>query len=155
MSRRKAARPEALVVMQALWTQAHALEARSKWMQRNVGVTGPQRLLLRYVGENPGSSPADAARWLRLNPGTVSRLVVALEGSKMLCRTPDSAGGRRQILALTEEGARVNQDRRGTVEEAVRKALQAAPPDEAIAAVRFSGRLAYELQPRPAKPSRR
>ncbi len=140
-----ARKPAVLGVMQALWAQAHALEARSKWMQRNVGVTGPQRLLLRYVGENPASSPADAARWLRLNPGTVSRLVAGLERSGMLRREPDPAGGRRQLLILTARGRKLGRDPRGTIEEAVRQALARASPAEAEAALRFATRLAAAL----------
>ncbi len=118
---RKIPEPRVLEVMQALWAQAHVLEARSKWMQRNVGVTGPQRLLLRYAGENPGSSPADAARWLRLDPGTVSRLVAGLERAGLLRRKPDPAGGRRQVLVVTAKGGRIGRDPRGTVEEALRE----------------------------------
>lgn len=138
-------KPRVLEVMQALWAQAHALEARSKWMQRNVGVTGPQRLLIRYVGENPASSPADAARWLRLNPGTVSRLVAGLERSGMLRREPDPGGGRRQLLVPTAKGRKLARDPRGTVEEAVRRALGQASLAETEAALRFAARLTGAL----------
>lgn len=134
-------KPRVLEVTQALWTQAHALEARSRWMQRHVGVTGPQRVLLRYVGENPDSAPADAARWLRLDPGTVSRRVGGLERAGMLRRKPDRDDGRRQVLVLTPRGERLGADPRGTVEEAVRTALRASGRSEALSAVRFAVRL--------------
>ena len=75
---------DVLDVMQVLWALAHALEARSKRMQRDLGVTGPQRLLLRVVGQSPGCGPGEAARRLSLNPGTVSRLAAGLERRKLV-----------------------------------------------------------------------
>ncbi|HQR28785.1 MAG TPA: MarR family winged helix-turn-helix transcriptional regulator [Anaeromyxobacteraceae bacterium] len=138
-------KPGALDVMQALWAQAHALEAHSKWMQRHMGVTGPQRLLLRFLAAFPGSSAADAARWLSLNPGTVSRLVTGLERARLVSRVPDPGGGRRPKLALTRRGQAVTRDPEGTVEEAVGAALRDCSPAEAGAAIRFASRLTRNL----------
>ncbi|HET8723711.1 MAG TPA: MarR family winged helix-turn-helix transcriptional regulator [Anaeromyxobacteraceae bacterium] len=139
-------KPSPLDVLQALWAQAHALEAHSKWMQRHIGVTGPQRLLLRFIAEFPGSSAADAARWLRLNPGTVSRLVGGLERARMISRVPDPRGGRRPKLTLTRRGEGVARDSKGTVEEVVGAALRRCRPTEADAVIRFASRLARALQ---------
>ena len=41
---------DALAFMQLLWAVAHGLESSSKRMHAELGVTGPQRLVLRIVG---------------------------------------------------------------------------------------------------------
>jgi DNA-binding MarR family transcriptional regulator len=136
---------EALEVMRVMWALAHALEKRSKWMHRKIGITGPQRLVLRAIGESPGLSPGEAARQLSLNPGTVSRLVAALERSALVERNGHDGDGRRQVLKLTRKGKVLNDDRSGTIESAVREALAKGGPGEARAARRFIERLCAAL----------
>jgi DNA-binding MarR family transcriptional regulator len=147
---RNLATPEVLAVIQSLWALAHALEARSKRMHRDLGITGPQRLVLRAIGESPGCAPGEVARLLHLNPGTVSRLVAALERSRLVRREADRGDGRRQRLLLTSRGKRLNVEHRGTVEAAVRDALAASPPGHARATRTFVGRLTEAL----ARPDR-
>ena len=137
--------PAVLEVMQVLWALAHALEARSKWMHRNLGVTGPQRLLLRVIGESPGCSPGEAARRLSLNPGTASRLATGLERAGLVRREEDQADGRRMRLILTRRGEVVNRHHQGTVEAAARDALASATLGEARLARRFIRRLTESL----------
>ena len=131
--------------MQTLWALAHALEARSKWMHRHLGVTGPQRLLIRVIGESPGCSPGAAARRLTLNPGTASRLATGLEKAGLLRREEDQSDGRRMRLVLTRRGEAVNSHHQGTVEGAAREALAAATPSEARMARKFIRRLTESL----------
>jgi DNA-binding MarR family transcriptional regulator len=142
------AAPDVLEVMQVLWALAHALEARSKRMQRDLGVTGPQRLLLRVVGESPGCAPGAAARRLSLDPGTVSRLVAGLERLGLARREVDRLDGRKQRLTLTRRGLALNAHHGGTVEGAVREALAAATPGEVRLATRFVRRLTESLSVR-------
>ena len=137
--------PDVLDVMQGLWALAHALEARSKRMHRELGVTGPQRLLLRVIGQSPGCGPGAAARRLSLNPGTVSRLAAGLERRKLVRSDPDRVDGRKLRLTLTARGKVLNGRHRGTVEGAVRQALIEAPPSEVRLARRFIHRLAEYL----------
>lgn len=132
---------EALEVMRVMWALAHALEKRSKWMHREIGVTGPQRLVLRAIGESPGISPGEAARHLSLNPGTVSRLVAALARSGLVERNGHEGDGRRQVLKLTRKGKALNEQRSGTIELAVREALAKGGPGEARAARKFIERI--------------
>jgi MarR family transcriptional regulator, organic hydroperoxide resistance regulator len=136
---------DVLDVMQVLWGLAHALEARSKRMQRDLGITGPQRLLLRVVGQSPGCGPGVAARKLSLNPGTVSRLAAGLERQKLVRREPDEVDGRKQRLVLTARGKMLNGNHRGTVEGAVRQALAGATPSEVRLARKFIRRLTRAL----------
>jgi MarR family transcriptional regulator, organic hydroperoxide resistance regulator len=142
-----------LETMQALWGLAHALEARSKWMQKEFGVTGPQRLLVRVIGETPGHSAGEAARQLRLNPGTVSRLLRGLEQQRLVERKPDPNDGRRQRLILTARGTYVNSLKSGTVEAGVRRVIEETPTGEVQATVAFIRHLADVLAP--GTPSRK
>jgi DNA-binding MarR family transcriptional regulator len=139
------AAPDVLDVMQVLWALAHALEARSKRMHRDLGITGPQRLLLRVVGQSPGCGPGEAARRLSLNPGTVSRLAAGLERRKLVRREMDQVDGRKQRLVLTARGKLLNGHHRGTVEGAVREALAGATPSEVRLARKFIRRLTDSL----------
>jgi DNA-binding MarR family transcriptional regulator len=137
--------PDTILVLRDLWALAHALEARSKRMQRTVGVTGPQRLVLRVIGDSPGCSPGETARHLHLHPGTVSRHVSSLIRAGLVRRTSDDDDARRQQLVLTRRGTALARNMRGTVEEAVRSALAATPGTEVEPARRLLGRITAGL----------
>jgi DNA-binding MarR family transcriptional regulator len=143
--RRLDATNDVLDFMQVLWALAHALEARSKRMHRDLGITGPQRLLLRVVGQSPGCGPGAAAQRLSLNPGTVTRLATGLEKRKLLRREVDQVDRRKQRLVLTARGKLLNGQHRGTVEGAVREALAGASAEEVRLARQFIGRLTESL----------
>ncbi len=138
---------EVVEAMEHLWGLTHALEARSKWMKRAYGVSGPQLLLVRLVAMKPGCSPGEAAEALRLHAGTVTRLVTGLEALGMMRRTGHGEDGRRVRLDLTARGRRLTRLRAGTVHRAVARALAGARPGEAAAATAFIRRLAAELMP--------
>ena len=48
--------------MRLLWSVEHGLERMSKRMGNELGITGPQRLVLRIVGQFPDISAGDLAR---------------------------------------------------------------------------------------------
>ncbi|HLL21691.1 MAG TPA: MarR family winged helix-turn-helix transcriptional regulator, partial [Kofleriaceae bacterium] len=61
---------ETLQFMQRLWSLTHALEVRSKRMAKTLGVTGPQRLVIRVIGQTPGMSARDISSTLGIHPST-------------------------------------------------------------------------------------
>ncbi|HET8733674.1 MAG TPA: MarR family transcriptional regulator [Anaeromyxobacteraceae bacterium] len=134
-------------VLSSLWALAHALEARSKHMHRTIGVTGPQRLVLRAIGDEPGCTPGNVAVRLHLHPGTVSRHVSSLVRSGHVRRGTDRGDGRRQRLQLSPRGLRLNGNDRGTVEEAVRHTLATAPAGDVKAMVRLMASVTEQLAP--------
>ena len=109
--------------MQQLWGLSHALQVTSKRMARDLGVTGPQRLVLRVVGQKPGITARDLADTLGLHPSTLTGVLGRLEKQKFLTRTIDPEDRRRARFELTAKGKKVDAERRGTVEAAVRRAL--------------------------------
>jgi MarR family transcriptional regulator, organic hydroperoxide resistance regulator len=111
--------PEVLSFMRIIWELDHALNARSKRMLAEFGITGPQRLVLRALGVRQGASPTEVARVLHLHPASVTRLVSALAERGLVKRSVDPSDSRRQRLSLTARGRRADAVRGGTAEAAV------------------------------------
>jgi MarR family transcriptional regulator, organic hydroperoxide resistance regulator len=123
-----ASRPagETLRFMQKLWHLAHALQVRSRRMMQDLGVTGPQRLVVRVIGQSPGVGPRELATTLGLHPSTLTGVLSRLERDGLLDRCADPADRRRARLWLTRAGRKIDRERQGTVEAAVRRALARA-----------------------------
>jgi MarR family transcriptional regulator, organic hydroperoxide resistance regulator len=137
--------PDVLDFMQVLWAVVHGLERSSKGMAADLGVTGPQRLVLRVVGLFPGVSAGDLAAVLHVHPSTLTGVLQRLVAQRMLMRVSAPGDRRRAVLRLTPGGARVNAKRRGTIEAAVAAALAQARPADRRAARRVLQRLADHL----------
>jgi len=114
--------------MRLVWEVDHALQTASKRMEAALGVTGPQRLVIRIVGRFPGIRAGQLADTLRIHPSTVTDVVKRLERRGLLVRMRDARDGRRVLLGLTEAGRRIDAERMGTVESAVRRALAGLSP---------------------------
>lgn len=128
--RRPKPRPlgDTLQFMQQLWGLAHALEVSSKRMGRTIGVTGPQRLVIRVVGQSPEITARDLAQTLGIHPSTLTGILGRLERQRLLRRAIDPADRRVARFQLTPAGRAIDRTRSGTVEAAVRRALGRADP---------------------------
>lgn len=115
--------PDVLRFMQLLWAVVHGLEKASKRMSGTIGVTGPQRLVLRVVGLFPGVSAGDLASVLHVHPSTLTGVLRRLVAQRLLRRDHDPLDRRRAILRLTGRGTRVDGATSGTIEESVRQIL--------------------------------
>ncbi|MBI3048516.1 MAG: MarR family transcriptional regulator [Acidobacteria bacterium] len=135
--------------MRLLWAIVHALQKRSKRMSAELGVTGPQRLVLRVVGLFPRISAGRLSAVLHVHPSTLTGILQRLRAQRLLQRSADPRDRRRAVLHLTLRGARVNGANRWTVEAAVRRALAAVPPRERMAAHRALTLLAGHLERSP------
>jgi DNA-binding MarR family transcriptional regulator len=114
--------------MQRLWELVHALDVGSKRMARTHGVTGPQRLVIRVIGQSPELFAGEIASTLGMHPSTLTGIVRRLETQRLLERAVDPTDRRRVRFRLTARGQAVDRDRKGTVEAAVRRALGRAEP---------------------------
>ena len=110
--------------MRLLWAMAHALQKTSKRMNAELGVTGPQRLVLRVVGLFPGASAGTLSNILHVHPSTLTGVLRRLGDQRLLIRAAHPSDRRRAVLNLTPRGARVNAVSRGTVEVRVGRALK-------------------------------
>jgi DNA-binding MarR family transcriptional regulator len=115
---------ETLRFMQQLWELAHALEVSSKRMGRTLGVTGPQRLVIRVVGQSPGITARDLSDMMGIHPSTLTGILARL--GRFLVRTADPDDRRVARFKLTAAGRAINRGRTGTIEAAVRRALARA-----------------------------
>lgn len=114
---------ETLLFLQRLWDLVHALEVRSKRMAKTLGVTGPQRFVIRVLGRSPQMSARELADTLGLDPSTLTGVLRRLEDQGLIVRRVDQLDRRRIRFRLTPAGHRVDRERKGTVEAAVRRAL--------------------------------
>jgi DNA-binding MarR family transcriptional regulator len=122
--------------MQLLWAIAHGLESTSKRMHARLGITGPQRLVLRLIGHGSAASAGELARVMHVHPSSLTGMLRRLEGAGLIERQPHPFDGRRSLLRLTPSGRRINRDKTGTVESVIEQALATLPDRELRAAQR-------------------
>lgn len=115
---------EVLELLRSIWALDHALQLASKRMHRSLGVTGPQRLVVRIIGRFPRLTPGDLARVLHLHPSTLTGVLRRLEQRGLVRRQRDPDDGRRAFLSLTARGRSIDAAKAGTIEASVRRALQ-------------------------------
>jgi DNA-binding MarR family transcriptional regulator len=137
---------ETLRFMQRLWHLAHALQVTSRRMLRMLGVTGPQRLVVRLIGRTPGIAPREIAETLGIHPSTLTGVLSRLERGGLIDRRPDPDDGRRARIWLTGAGSKVDREQRGTVEAAVRRALARADDSTVEQTEQMIGLLIAELE---------
>jgi MarR family transcriptional regulator, organic hydroperoxide resistance regulator len=131
--------------MRLMWEVDHELHSVSKRMEATIGLTAPQRLALRLIGQQPGLSAGELASLLHLHPGTLTGVMSRLERGGFIVQTRAPEDGRRMRLTLTPRGLAANRRRSGTVESAVRKTLARLSSTERAAAERLLRLLASAL----------
>lgn len=136
---------ETLAFMRLLWAVDHGLRSVSKRMQARLGVTGPQRLVLRIVGRCRNAAPSEIADFLHLDRGTLTGILDRLTARGFLWRRQHPSDGRRALIGLTRKGRQFNRATSGTVEACVRRALQGLPTEKVKAARDVLEALAREL----------
>lgn len=106
-----------------IWAVDHALQRASKRMNATLGLTGPQRLVVRIIGKFPSIPAGQLARLLHLHPSTLTGVLKRLERRGLIDRRLDPRDARRSLLGLTSKGRQFDIDREGTVEAAIHGAL--------------------------------
>jgi MarR family transcriptional regulator, organic hydroperoxide resistance regulator len=136
---------DVLKFMQLLWAVAHGLESTSKRMKAELGVTGPQRLVLRLIGEYGVTAPGQLALVLHVDPSSLTGVLRRLERSGLIRRARDPNDGRRAVLSVTSRGQAINRQRRGTVEARVHAAMRGVSAQQLTTTCRVLKSLAHEL----------
>jgi MarR family transcriptional regulator, organic hydroperoxide resistance regulator len=134
-----------LSFLQLLWAIAHGLASISKRMRATVGVTGPQRLVIRLIGRYGKAAPGDLADVLHVHPSSLTGVLKRLEKAQLIKRATDPTDGRRAILTLTPRGQALNDQALGTVESSVRRTLRGVAPAHTAIVRDVLARLAREL----------
>jgi DNA-binding MarR family transcriptional regulator len=89
---------EVLEFLRLIWAVHHGLEKTSKKMDVRLGVTGPQRLVVRIVGRFPGIPAGRLAQILHVHPSTLTGVLKRLERRGFIERRPDPRDARRASL---------------------------------------------------------
>src|SRR5690348_7616231 len=95
---------ETLRFMQCLWELMHALDVGSKRMARTLGVTGPQRLVIRVIGQSPALFAGEIAATLGMHPSTLTGIIRRLQTQRLVERAVDPTDRRRVRFRLTSRG---------------------------------------------------
>lgn len=131
--------------LRLVWTVNHRLESTSKRMVGTLGVTGPQRLVVRIVGRYPGVSAGRLATIMQVHPSTLTGILRRLEERGILSRKWDPADARRALFTLTNKGKSMDTQRNGTAEAAVQRALSKVTSKQVAEAERVLNGLIEEL----------
>jgi DNA-binding MarR family transcriptional regulator len=132
--------------MRLLWAVDHGLQSYSKQMASTLGVTGPQRLVIRLAARFPQIAAGQLAEMLHVHPSTLTGVLQRLEARGILVREQDPADGRRALFRVTPKGRKIDQTRSGTAEAAVTQALEKLDRKDLAAAERVLAELAEQLK---------
>jgi MarR family transcriptional regulator, organic hydroperoxide resistance regulator len=134
-----------LEFIRTMWAVDHELQRVSKRMVERIGLTAPQRLAVRFIGRYPDVTLGRLAELLHMHAGTVTGIVRRLETLGLVLQTRGTEDTRRRHLTLTAKGQRLNRQRRGTVEAAVRRMAAETTASQFTTAARVMDLLAQAL----------
>jgi DNA-binding MarR family transcriptional regulator len=137
---------DALSFLELLWALDHGLSRMSKQMLKTLGVTGPQRAVIRLVGRDPGLTAKEIAERAHHHPSTLSVILRSLEKNGHVARRSDPDDRRRIRLYLSPSGVKLDRIQTGTVEAAVRVAMGRLDPTETEATRKALALLVEELE---------
>lgn len=136
---------DVLEFLRVIWQLDHALQRISKQMGATLGVTGPQRLVLRIVGRFPHIPAGQLASILHLHPSTLTGVLKRMQDQGLLQRRADAQDARRSLLELTDLGRQLDVEASGTVEAQVAGVLARTPGHKVRAARELLGQIATAL----------
>jgi DNA-binding MarR family transcriptional regulator len=136
---------EVLEFMRLLWAVDHQLKSTSKLMETTLGLTGPQRLVVRLVGRYPGITAGRLAQILHVHPSTLTGVLKRLEKRGYVERKSDPLDARKALFSLTEKGRGLDVPASGTVEAAVQRAMSRVPRAQLAGAQDVLTAIAEEL----------
>ena len=136
---------DAIDFLRLIWAVDHALQRRSKAMAATLGITGPQRLVIRIIGRFPSIHARQLADILHLHPSSLTALLKRLERRDLVRRWPDERDRRRWLLGLTRQGQALNRETPGTIEAAVQRVLKTTTRDNLDGTRAVLSKLAREL----------
>ena len=120
--------PTALQLLERLWGLDHALDSASKRMLRDIGISSPQRVVLRLITLEGGMGPGEIARRMRHHPATISTLLNRLEEAGYVERRHSVEDRRRSTVVVTKRGRALGERTQGTIEARIEAALQGLDP---------------------------
>jgi DNA-binding MarR family transcriptional regulator len=136
----------ALELLRLVWAVDHGLQRTSRHMEQSLGITSPQRFVLRLIGRFPSVTAGQLADALKVHPSTMTGILKRLRRRGLLTRRADPHDRRRAFLALTPAGRALHVDPQGTVEGAVTQVLHDLPAHKVEAAREVLEALSQRLE---------
>jgi DNA-binding MarR family transcriptional regulator len=140
--------------MRSLWALDHALSERARGVSSRFGITATQRLVVRILGQTPGTSAGSVSRILHVHPSTLSPVLHQLVSRGLVRRTADPEDRRRAVLWLTARGERVDAATAADVDDRIRSALGRMAASEVFHASRVINALSEALAAGEETPTR-
>ncbi len=91
----------------ALRKVIRAIDMRSKELSREVGLTGPQLMVLQEVGKRPGVMVKQIAESITLSPATVTSILDRMESRGHISRVRSTEDKRKVGVFLTDAGQQI------------------------------------------------
>lgn len=88
----------------ALRKVIRAIDMRSRQLNKDVGLTGPQLLVLQEVGKNPGIMVKQIAQSINLSPATITSILDRMEARALVNRVRSTEDKRKVGVFLSETG---------------------------------------------------
>jgi DNA-binding MarR family transcriptional regulator len=114
-------------------------------MAATLGITGPQRLVIRIVGRFPSIHATQLAGILHLHPSSLTAVLKRLERRGLVRRWRDARDRRRWLLGLTRRGRDLNRAAPESIESAVKRVLKATTRHDLDVMQSVLGKLAHEI----------
>ena len=130
----------------ALKLAQQALRTHLDAALQKMGLTTPQYAVLAYLEVEAGASNAALARRAFVTPQTMQAILVALERSGFIARTPHPEHGRVQTTELTALGRGALEAASGIVADAEERLQNASAPSDPQAVAALLLRLAEALR---------
>jgi DNA-binding MarR family transcriptional regulator len=130
----------------ALKQAQQALRTRMDAELREIGLTTPQYAVLAYLKVEAGASNAALARRAFVTPQTMQAILVTLEKSGLITRSPHPEHGRVQRTQLTASGQHALEAASAIVADAETRLCDAAAPLDHQTATALLLRLAEALR---------
>ncbi|QTH64662.1 winged helix-turn-helix transcriptional regulator [Psychrosphaera ytuae] len=94
-----------------------AIDLRSKKLSKDVGITGPQLLVLQELKADPGITAKRVSDLVNLSQATVTSILDRLENKQLISRVRSESDRRRIALYLTETGEKTLNDAPRSMED--------------------------------------
>jgi DNA-binding MarR family transcriptional regulator len=111
-----------------------ALNLESKRTQKEVGISIPQLLCLKYLNQAPDhkANTKELAKALNLNPSTISGIVSRLKRGGYIAHLPKRDDKRMTFITLTDEGAKLLQSAPPVFQQKLQERLSLMPTHEVV-----------------------
>ncbi|WP_218354920.1 MarR family winged helix-turn-helix transcriptional regulator [Alteromonas lipotrueiana] len=88
----------------ALRRVIRAVDLRSKQLSKDVGLTGPQLMVMQNIEANPGVMVRQIAESINLSPATITNILDRLEARGLAQRIRSTTDKRKVSVHLTDKG---------------------------------------------------